>query len=319
MMNTMRQRSRAGFTLVEIMIALGIFMMVILAIYSTWSAVLRASKTGLEAAATAQRARVAVHAIEDSLTCATMFAANPRYYSFLADADASGDFSTLTFTSHLPASFPGSGLFGDQAVRRISFFVEPDPVSRRRLVMMQTPLMEEASDKPQGYPLVLARGVTMFVLEYWDNRKGDWVVDPLPPTNQLPAMVRFTLGISLSTDPSAPPEVVTRVVKIASSVVVPSMQAPLLPPTAPFVPPAVGPGAAPGVPGQIPRQAGNFDWILGGIASRSGVANTPPPGGQYAWSGLGDAVLQSGGPPGSGPPMDHGVVIAFVPGGPASP
>jgi hypothetical protein len=294
MRGTRLRRAEAGFTLVEIMIALGIFMLVILAIYSTWSAVLRASKSGLEAAATAQRSRVAVHAIEDSLTCATMFSANPRYYSFVADADPGGEFSIVTFTSHLPMSFPGSGLFGDQAVRRVSFFVEADPVYRRRLVMMQTPLMQQAVDNPQGYPLVLARGVTAFTLEFWDPREADWVIDP-PPTNQLPPIVRFTLGLSQSSDPSAPPEVVTRIVKIASSAVVPTVQAPVLPPGgAPFVPPAVGPGATPfGAPTAL---------LLPGSTGLS----------------AGNSIAQAAAYP-FGAPMSHGMPFNFVPGGPAPP
>ena len=40
-----RAAESRGFTLVEILIAMGIFMMVILAIYSTWSAILRGSNT----------------------------------------------------------------------------------------------------------------------------------------------------------------------------------------------------------------------------------------------------------------------------------
>src|SRR5260370_33784614 len=49
----------AAFTLVEILIALGIFSIVLAAIYSSWTAILRASKAGLEAAAAVQRARIA--------------------------------------------------------------------------------------------------------------------------------------------------------------------------------------------------------------------------------------------------------------------
>ena len=52
--------TRRAFTLVEIMLALAIFGAVMIAIYSSWSSILRGSKVGLEAAAEAQRSRVAV-------------------------------------------------------------------------------------------------------------------------------------------------------------------------------------------------------------------------------------------------------------------
>src|SRR5205814_2813945 len=49
-------RSR-GFTLVEILVAIGILALVLAAIFSSWTAILRASKTGLDAAAAVQRSR----------------------------------------------------------------------------------------------------------------------------------------------------------------------------------------------------------------------------------------------------------------------
>ena len=77
--------SAPAFTLVEIMIAIGIFSMVLAAIYSSWTAILRASKTGLDAAASAQRARITIRVLEDSLGSAQSFAANLPYYYFDAE------------------------------------------------------------------------------------------------------------------------------------------------------------------------------------------------------------------------------------------
>jgi len=62
-----RRASNRAFTLVEILVAIGIFSMVLAAIYSTWTAILRASKVGLEAAAAVQRARIAGRTIEETL------------------------------------------------------------------------------------------------------------------------------------------------------------------------------------------------------------------------------------------------------------
>ena len=54
-MNFRNQSRRRAFTLVEIMIAIAILSVVVAAINSTWILILRASKTGLEAAAQVQR------------------------------------------------------------------------------------------------------------------------------------------------------------------------------------------------------------------------------------------------------------------------
>ena len=59
-----KRRSRTrGFTMVEVLIAIGIFSMVMAAIYSTWSAVLRSARVGVARAGEVQRTRVALRAL----------------------------------------------------------------------------------------------------------------------------------------------------------------------------------------------------------------------------------------------------------------
>src|ERR1039458_7374040 len=125
-MNFMKKSRCRAFTLVEIMIAIAIFSIVVAAIYSTWILILRASKTGLEAAAQVQRERIAVRTIEDSLTCIQSFQASMKYYYFVVQK---GDQSMLSFTARVPAIFPRNGRFGDFTLRRLIFTVEPGPDS----------------------------------------------------------------------------------------------------------------------------------------------------------------------------------------------
>ena len=116
-MNTQVQirSKRCAFTLVEILLAMGIFSMVIIAIYSSWSAIMRGTRVGLTAAAEVQRTRVAIRSMEEALGAAVMYADNPLYYGFYADT--SQNFGYLSFVARLPESFPGSGLF-PASVRR---------------------------------------------------------------------------------------------------------------------------------------------------------------------------------------------------------
>ena len=79
-----------AFTLVEVMVAMALFAMVMVAIYSSWTAILRGSKVGLDAAAEAQRSRVAVRALRDALTSGSFTWRISRYYWFMADT--SGEF-----------------------------------------------------------------------------------------------------------------------------------------------------------------------------------------------------------------------------------
>jgi prepilin-type N-terminal cleavage/methylation domain-containing protein len=214
-------RHRA-FTLVEIMIALAIFTAVMIAIYASWSAILRGSRIGQSAAAEAQRSRVAVRALENSLMSLQVFLANIKYDYFFADTG--GDFATLSFVAHLAKSFPRSGDFEGQVLRRLTFTVEPGANSDNVLVLRQNPVLFQTSVDEEENPLVLARNVKEFTLEFWGPRSKDWEPEWLY-TNQLPKLIKFTLGFGRANQRVLKPEdVVTRVVSLAAMPVPPGAQ-----------------------------------------------------------------------------------------------
>ena len=213
-MNCKRTTRTRAFTLVEIMVALTIFAAVLIAIYSSWSAILRGKTIGMAAAAEAQRARVAVRALENSLVSLQMFQANLKYYSFFADT--SGDFASLSFVARLPQSFPRSGDFGDQVLRRLTFTVEPGTNRENVLVLRQNPVLFDPGVDEEENPLVLARRVKAFTLEFWGPRSTDWEPEWLY-TNQLPKLIRFTLGFGQPGQKVlAPEDVCTRVVTLSA-------------------------------------------------------------------------------------------------------
>ena len=257
-----------GFTLLEIMIAMTIFTVVMIAIYSSWTAIVRGSRTGLNAAAAAQRSRIAMRAIEDALLTTQLFTENSRYYSFIADT-SDPKLSWLSLTAQLPANFPGSGLFGDLTVRRVTFSIEPDPEGSKQLIMTQIPYLLVTNADTSAYPIILAKDVSLFVLEFWDPQLKDWT-DELLTTNQIPRMIRVSLGIGHSTGGfSQPIEITSRVIYIPSLAVGPGIQQPNRQPG----PGGIGtppPGGNPGSGGQP-----------GGVGTRGGQGNNnnPPPRG----------------------------------------
>ena len=112
--------SRAAFTLIEVMIAMTIFSLVLAAIYSSWDLIWRASRVSQTAAAQVQRQRVAIHTIEDALTCIQSFQASMKYYTFVVNEDP----PELDFTARLPDNFPRNGKFGDLNVRQLKFTLD---------------------------------------------------------------------------------------------------------------------------------------------------------------------------------------------------
>ena len=214
----MAVRSRA-FTLIEIMIAITIFAIVLAGIYSSWTAILRSSQVGLKAAAEAQRTRMTLRALDEALGSAQLFLGNLQYYWF--SADTSGEFADLNFVSHLPGSFPGSGLFGQHAIRRVRFFVEEN-----KLVLQQTPLLELNDEGVKPYTIVLAPDVRMFNLLFFDPTQVEWV-EEWPLTNQLPKVVKISLSFGDGKAGSLrPEEVSTETVYLAAAAVPPQLQRP---------------------------------------------------------------------------------------------
>jgi type II secretion system protein J len=213
-MNFKKNLPCRAFTLIEIMMAIAIFSLLVAAVYSTWVVILKSSQVGQEAAAQAQRERIAIRTIEDSLTCIQSFQASIQYYAFNI---TNGDQPTLSFVAHVPDVFPRNGRF-DSNLRRLTFSVEPVSDSEKDLVLRQNEILKDMDADEQATPLVLARNVKDFVVECWDTNALDWATE-WDSTNSLPPMVRVTLtlgGNKIGSGNSAPILAVVREIAMPS-------------------------------------------------------------------------------------------------------
>ena len=181
---------RPGFTIIEVMLAIGIFAMVLTAIYATWMAILKGSRAALSTAAAVQRARITVKTLEDAFLTVRMFNGNVKHYLFMADT--SGDYAAVSMAAKVPPGFPGVNRYGDVKVRRVSFYVRAGK-DGNELVMEQAGLLQDTNTVP-AYSLVLAKDVSRFKLEFYDALKNEWL-DEWKYTNQLPKLVQVQLGL----------------------------------------------------------------------------------------------------------------------------
>jgi prepilin-type N-terminal cleavage/methylation domain-containing protein len=226
--------AKHAFTLLEVMIAIFVFGLVLMAIYSTWLAILKGSRAGMNAAAAVQRSRIAVRTLEDALLTVQMYNANVKQYYFVADT--SGDFAALSLVSRLPESFPGVGRYGDQVVRRVSFYTQPGKDGGTELLMTQAPMLLRTNASVEPYSIVLAKEVSLFRLEFYDAQKDEWL-DEWRYTNQLPRVVQVALGLGKAQGRSSDPQdVVTRIISIPSVAVTADIQGAGVPPVAPGLP-----------------------------------------------------------------------------------
>ena len=237
-------RNRAGFTLLEIMIAIGLFALILTGIYSTWTSIMHGGHVAKKAAADVQRSRIALQTLHDAFTTAVMFTGNIRQYAFLADT--SGDMAVVSLAARLPENFPGMGRYGDLKVRRVTFSTRAGKEGNE-LIMTQAPMLLDTNSGAEAYSLTLARDVTMFKLLFYDARKNEWL-DEWKYTNSMPKLVQIALGLGNLRNSSTPSDVSTTIVSIPSNAVSPDIQGLGAPP--PKGPGGVPPGGLP--PGQFP-------------------------------------------------------------------
>jgi prepilin-type N-terminal cleavage/methylation domain-containing protein len=211
---------RRAFTLIEIMVAIAIFSLVLAAIYSVWGAIMRSTQVAQDVAAQAQRQRITLRTIEDSLMAVQSFQASPQYYSFIVE---NGDTPTLSFTARVPEIFPRNGKFFDAItgrnfnLRRLSYSLEAGDGSQKNLVLRQNPVLMDLDADEQQFPLVLARNVRKFEVDCWDTNKLDWVTE-WDDTNSIPPLLRvkLVLGGNTAAGASAPDFSVARVYSLPS-------------------------------------------------------------------------------------------------------
>jgi hypothetical protein len=106
----------------------------------------------------------------------------------------------------------------------LQFTVENGTDNTRSLVLRQRPLIADFDKDEQQFPLVLARDVTKFLIEFTDPKTGDWVSE-WDYTNQLPTEVRLTVGLGkIDQFSSHPQDAIVGIVAIPSLAVLQQYQ-----------------------------------------------------------------------------------------------
>ncbi len=218
-MKISRHRRRA-FTLIEIMVAIAIFTLVVGAIYSAWMLLIRSTQISKDVAAQAQRQRIALRTIEDSLMAVQSFQASPQYYSFVVE---NGDSAMLSFAARVPDFFPRNGKFinpntgREFNLRRLTFALESGENGEKNLVLRQNPVLMDLDKDEQENPIKLVKNVRKFTVECWETNKLEWV-DEWLDTNSIPRLLRINLvmGGNTAAGSAAPDVSVTRLLSTPS-------------------------------------------------------------------------------------------------------
>lgn len=213
----MRTRSSKGFTLLEVMVSVGILGVIMVLIWSSTSQSLKA-KDRIEARDLLfHEGQVALRKIADDIAVAfitkspsaspaaptasatgtppTQAGAESEFKTFFIGQDR-GEQDSLKFTSLSHMRLVRGAKESDQC--RIAYEVVPHPEEARyfNIVRRQQPWLTNTTEV-EGRSFTLAEKIMKFDLEYYDTRKNDWSREwdtaKVDWKDRLPMAIRITI------------------------------------------------------------------------------------------------------------------------------
>ncbi len=210
----MRRPAVAGFTLVEVMLAVTILGLLVAGVYATWSAALSGWKRGTSVAESFQRQRVVMETLEDLARSAMFYTSKPELYEVRSDEEYGlGDSVSFVTASDVLLPPREQGVLG---LRRVTLGI------RRNLHRQETYLgiansaaIEDELLAPDPTWHEVSTDVVGFQVRYRHPTDGAWH-DRWDEEELVPLALEFTIAFRAE-DPSAPPLVVTRAVEMPAA------------------------------------------------------------------------------------------------------
>ena len=199
---TFKKNPRAGFTLVEVVLAVMILGLIIMAVYGIWSVALKGWNRGGEASAVFQRQRVVMEALSELAHSAVYFSSAPDLYAIIGTRTPNlGD--SVSFVTAADAFLPPSEA-NDLGMRRVTISLERDEYQRTYLAIVNQPaLIADDKSKRDLQTHVISMDVSAFYVRYLDPRDGTWA-EKWEETSLIPAAMEFTVVFGQPGDTLAP-------------------------------------------------------------------------------------------------------------------
>jgi prepilin-type N-terminal cleavage/methylation domain-containing protein len=181
---------RAAFTLLEVMLAVTMLGLLVLAVSSTWSAGLRGWKRSNGLAEMYQRQRIVLDALTELAQAAIYVPERAKLYSVRVERDPFlGD--SISFVTSSDALLPPteSVIAG---MRRVTIGMMRDDNGESRLTMLNVPALQEVDrfHPPAGH--VLGRDVVGFTVRCRNAQTGVWK-DNWTEADHFPAALEFAI------------------------------------------------------------------------------------------------------------------------------
>ena len=169
-MRAPRSTSDRGFTLMEILVAVGILSMVSAMVYGSISVTLRSQRLVMKTQEVYHAGRVALTRMGRDLSCAFL-SKHVGVMERVTETTFKGSDDDLVFTYLCHTRVFPTRPESDQGV--VSYFLKSGSGKGKVLVRKEKPWIDDRPDR-EGDELVLAEGVKDLEIEYWDADAEDW-------------------------------------------------------------------------------------------------------------------------------------------------
>ncbi len=208
------QRRRGGFTLLEVLVALGVFIAVMGIVGTSLVATVNGWDRGQRALDNLRRGEHVMDQLASALrsTCGGGASTKRGIYAFqLANTDTEPPAAQLSWVTSSPAFLPpGSPLA--YGIHRIGLSIETLTDGRPALAVRAWPyLMTDQDEIAAIEPGFLAPNVSGFLCRCYDFQAQDWTLD-WTSSNALPAIIEITLYVNSATNSAAEPLILQRLI-----------------------------------------------------------------------------------------------------------
>lgn len=205
---------RAGFTMLEMMLAVMLLGLVLSTVYTIWSASLTAWKRGSDAMDKFQRQRVVIDAINELASSAVLFQNEQGLYTVIGQKGAQNGADSISFVTAsdvlLPAAeTPLAGL------RRVTISLQRDESGYPYLAIQNSPALTPTEAAVQAELHVLSADVTGFSVRYRNSRDGTWV-ENWDDRALMPGALEFTIAFG-GADGRTEPVIMTRAIELPTA------------------------------------------------------------------------------------------------------
>ncbi len=167
---TARRTSTSGFTLMEVLVAVGILSMVSAMVYGSVSVTLRSQRLVMKTQEVYHSGRVALTRMARDLSCAFL-SKHVGVMERVTETIFKGSDDEVVFTYLCHTRVFPTRPESDQGV--VSYFLKSGGGKGKKLIRREKAWIDDRPEK-EGDEMILAEGVKSLDIEYWDKEGEDW-------------------------------------------------------------------------------------------------------------------------------------------------